>query len=145
MSIYGWIIVMVVLLMIEAATVGLTTIWFAIGALVAAFASIFVDSLLVQLGIFVVVSVIALIAVRPTIADKLKKINEQNKTGIDTYIGSVARVEERIDNFTSQGCVFFDGKSWTARSTKDDVTFEKDEKVVIERIEGVTLFVRKEQ
>ena len=139
-----WVVFMIVLLIIELMTLGLTTIWFATGALVAAIVAMFTgpEMFLVQLVVFVIVSLIALLAVRPFLADGLKKVNEKNKTGIDTMIGKSGRVEEEIDNFKEKGRVDYNGQSWAARSA-DDTVIPADTAVTIVRIQGVKLIVEK--
>ena len=105
-------------------------------ALVAAFVD---ASLVIQIVLFLVVSIAALALTRPM----LRKITNANAipTNADRVLGEVAKVTERIDNENSTGAVYVDGKTWTARST-DDTVIEAGTRVCIERMEGVKLFVK---
>lgn len=139
MSVY-WIILFLVLLFIELATVNLISIWFAIGAVVAFIISFFTDSILVQLLVFVVVSIIALFITLPLV----KKVRNKGKTiptNLDRVIGKKAEVVKAIrPNHYGEVEVF--GNVWTAIS--DDV-FQIGDKVIVDRIDGVKLIVRKEE
>jgi len=137
-SIY-WLILLVILLFIEVITLGLTTIWFAAGALAAFFVSIFVGNLLVQILVFCSVSLLLLFFTRPI----AMKYFEQNrtKTNYESLIGKQGRVIERIDNMEPSGQVNLNGQEWTARSSTDEVTFEKGQVVVVKSISGVKLIV----
>ncbi|MBP3237921.1 MAG: NfeD family protein [Lachnospiraceae bacterium] len=142
MGILFWIILMVILLVIEAATYGLATIWFAAGAFASAIFSIFVkDMVWLEWVIFAVVSAITLLLLRPYAVGKLKEMNRRNKTGIDTYIGQTAKVLETINNLEGVGRADYKGQSWAARSKDDSKIIEKDKLVRILEIKGVNLIV----
>ena len=133
-----WIIAMVVFLIIEAATVGIASIWFAIGALCAMVAAMLDVSVLWQIVIFIVVSTVTLCFTRPIIK---KHINGKVvPTNADAIIGKECRVVETVDNIAGTGGVYVDGKTWTARSI-DDEPIAVGEIVKAERIEGVKLIV----
>lgn len=134
-----WIAVIVMFLIIEAATVGLTSIWFAVGGLAAMIASLFGAGMAVQFICFLVVSIAALIVTKPL----ARRFNaEHQHTNADMIIGMEGFVSERISNIAGTGAVSVGGKMWTARSTDDKVTFQPGEKVVTVRIEGVKLIVK---
>lgn len=139
---YFWIILSVVLIIIEAVTVQLVTIWFAIGSIFALFANLLKLSIPVQVIIFATVSVIALIATRPIV----KKIvnNKKVPTNSDRIIGKPAVVTETVNNSAAQGKIMVFGIIWTARSENGEI-IEKDETVFIKRIEGVKAIVSKEE
>ncbi len=144
MGILFWIIFFVVLVIIEAITLGLTTVWFAAGALVSAILSLFVEDMAwLEWTVFAAVSGFALFLIRPMVAEKMQKVSEKNanKTGIDTYIGKKAKVTEAIDNLNGGGRVDFNGQSWAAISTADGRKIEKDALVVIRDIKGVKMIV----
>lgn len=139
MSIY-WIILFLVLLFIELATVNLVSIWFAIGAVAAFITSFFTDSILWQLLVFVVVSVVALFITLPMVR-KAKKNRKPVPTNLDRIIGKQAEVTKEIKpNHYGEVQVF--GKVWTA--TSDD-SFDVGDKVIVDSIDGVKLIVRKEE
>lgn len=136
----GWIIAAVVFLIIEAVTVGLTSIWFAFGALCAMIAGMLDAKLWLQITVFLVTSALALYFTRPLVK---KHINGKVvPTNADAVIGKECKVTETIDNIAGTGAVYVDGKTWTARSMDDEIIPE-GELVTAERIEGVKLIVQK--
>ena len=136
-----WIAAIIVFGVAEAATAGLTSIWFVLGSVAALIAAVCGGPLWLQLVLFFAVSVAALAATRPLVTKLMKK--DIKPTNADRVLGGVARVTERIDNDVPTGAVYIDGKTWTARSA-DGSAIEKDEMVRILRMEGVKLYVEKE-
>ena len=120
----AWIIVIIACLVIEGLTMGLTTSWFAIGALIAFLAYNLGASLLVQIISFLVVSTILLIFTRP-IVTKYLKIGK-TKTNAEGLIGERAKVISRINNLNNEGSVQIKGQIWSARSLYDNMEIEKD-------------------
>ena len=102
-----WLIAMAILLVIEIITMGLTTIWFAAGALAAVVAALFHAPLIVQFALFLTVSVVLFCFTRP-IAEKYLN-NSRTKTNINSIIGEEAKVTEEIDNFNQKGAVVVRG------------------------------------
>ena len=139
---YFWLIVIAVCIIIEASTLGLTTIWFAIGALIAWFIYLSGLSLQIQIVVFLLVSIACLILTRPIAVEKLKigKV----KTNLKLFNSYWSVVETTINNVNSQGYVKLKGQIWSARSIDDEV-IEKDELVVVEEIKGVKLIVKRKQ
>ena len=137
-----WLGAFGVLLLIEILTLGLTTIWFAVGALAAFLLALVQVPLMIQIVVFIVVSVVMLVFTRPIMTKYLNK--KTTKTNAESLVGRKARVLIPINNLKSEGQVMVNGMEWTARSTKDDVTFQKDEMVRIAGISGVKLIVEKE-
>ncbi len=135
-----WIIAMVVFLVIEAVTVGIVSVWFAIGALFAMVTAMLGANLWVQITVFLVVSAIALYFTRPLVKKFVN--NKVEPTNADMLIGKECRVVETIDNLSGTGAVYVDGKTWTAR-TVDEEIIPKGQLVKAERIEGVKLIVSK--
>lgn len=135
-----WIIAMVVFLVIEAATVGLASIWFAVGALFAMVATMFKAPVWLQIVVFIVVSSATLYFTRPLVKKYIN--NKVQPTNADMIIGKECRVVEAIDNVAGTGAVYVDGKTWTARSITDEVIPE-GELVKAEQIQGVKLIVSK--
>jgi membrane protein implicated in regulation of membrane protease activity len=133
-----WLIVLAVLIFIEIFTLGLSTIWFAGGALVAFIVSLFYDSLPVEIILFLVVSFALLYFARPVV---LKYFNpKRTKTNYEGVIGKEALVIMTIDNGNAAGQVSVDGQEWSAKSLNGDV-IEKGSKVKIQGITGVKLVV----
>ena len=133
-----WIAAIIVFGVVEAATAGLTSIWFVLGSVAALIAAVCGGPLWLQLVLFFTV---ALAVTRPLVTKLMKK--DIKPTNADRVLGGVARVTERIDNDVPTGAVYIDGKTWTARSA-DGSAIEKDEMVRILRMEGVKLYVEKE-
>ncbi|MFR1832320.1 MAG: NfeD family protein [Lachnospiraceae bacterium] len=139
MSPVMWLVIFVILLGVEIATMALTTIWFAVGAL-AAFALSFTSvSIEVQLAVFVVVSFAALVLVRPFAK---KYVNgDITKTNADSLIGKQARVTAEVDNLNATGAAVINGQEWMARSVQDDLVIQEGTIVTVKNIQGVKLIV----
>lgn len=137
---WAWLIIIAACVIIEASTMGLTTIWFAIGALVAWLIYLTGLNLQVQIVVFLIVSIVCLIFTRPIAVEKLKV--GKAKTNLDSLIGEIAKVETTINNFNNEGFVKLKGQIWSARSVDDEV-IEKNEPVVVKEIKGVKLLVKR--
>lgn len=135
-----WVVLLILLIVVEAVTAQMVTIWFAAGALGAIVAERLGAQMWLQWVIFIAVSAVALVLTRP-LAKKLTKTNAQ-PTNADRCIGKIAVVTETINNIGAKGQVNVDGAIWTARSS-DNSVIEKDEKVTVEKIDGVKLIVKK--
>jgi len=134
-----WIIVAIIFGIIEAVTLGLATIWFAIAALITMIVAAIGLSFPVQVVVFLVISIVLLVSTRP-IAVKHFKIGS-TKTNAEALIGKVGVVKEKIAEM-GVGIVIIEGQIWTARSEDDSEILPK-EKVKIIRIDGVKLIVSK--
>ena len=133
-----WVALVIVFALIEVFTLGLTTVWFAIAALVMVFLSFIQIPLTVQILIFLVIATLLLIFTRP-LAIKKFKIG-QEKTNVDSLIGKHALVVKTIGEF-ERGEVKINGLIWSARS-EDNMEITEGSKCEILRIEGVQLIVR---
>ncbi len=136
--VYAWLGLIVVLIIIEAATVSLTTIWLAGGALISFIFALFGLPLWTQIAAFLATSIILLIFTRP-IAVKYFKVKLQ-KTNTDALIGETGLVIMSISEYKA-GQVKVKGQIWTAVSKSGD-SIEVDTEVIIEAIEGVKLVVK---
>ncbi len=135
----SWLIVFIVLLGIEIATMALTTIWFAAGALVAFALSLLGAGTELQLAVFVIVSFVVLILMRPFAK---KYVNKGiTKTNVDSLIGKTAQITEKVDNVHGSGAAVLNGQEWTARSIRDDLIFQAGDLVTVKEIKGVKLIV----
>ncbi len=137
-----WLAVILVMSIIEIATLGLTTIWFAGGALVAFLAYLLGAGLAVQALLFVVVSVVLLAATRPLAVKFFNK--DREKTNAESLIGKQAVVLEGVDNLKAQGLVCVNGQEWTARAV-DGIAIPKGAQVEIVDISGVKLLVKEKK
>lgn len=142
MEVLIWLGLILILLVIEIITLGLTTIWFAGGALVAFIAALIGADVFVQIILFLIVSLLLLFITRPYAVKFFNK--DRVRTNADSLIGKTAIVLEEIDNLKGQGKVIINGQEWTARALQDGQVISADSKVVIQRISGVKLLVEKE-
>lgn len=136
--VYMWLIALVTFLVIEIATMGLTTIWFAGGAIAALVLALVGTAFWMQVGIFLVISIFLLICTRPF---AMKFFNQKReKTNVDSMIGRQAVVLTKIDNRKEEGQVLVNGMEWTARAY-DEKVIEKDAVVEVKEVRGVKLIV----
>ena len=138
-----WLILFVVLLIIEILTLGLTTIWFAGGALVAFILAFVGFDLPVQIIVFLLVSISLLVLTRPVAIKFFNK--ERQKTNAESLIGQKAVVIEKIDTLHGVGRAEVNGMEWSAKADEAGQIIEAGEIVVIEGIQGVKLIVKKEE
>ena len=136
-----WIAAIIIFGIAEAATAGLVSIWFVVGAVAALVATELGAALWLQFAAFLIVSILALIATRPLARKMLDKTIVP--TNADRVLHHEAKVTETVDNENAAGAVYIDGKTWTARSADGEV-IEPDAAVRILRMEGVKLIVQKE-
>ena len=135
-----WLGFLALLLVIEAITAGLTTIWFAGGALIAFCAGFVGFGLGVQVGTFIVVSLLLLLLTRPLAVKYFNQ--ERQKTNAESLIGQQALVTEDIDTIKAKGQVEIRGQIWSAKTDEPDGTIPKNTVVVVNGIQGVKLIVR---
>lgn len=144
-TILFWLIVMVVMIVIEIVTLGLTTIWFAGGALIAFILAMINVPLIVQVFVFLVVSLILLMFTRPVAVKYFNK--DRAKTNVESMIGRQAIVVSEVDNLQGIGRVTVGGQEWSARTTTEGITLPVGAVVIIKGVNGVKLIVeeRKEE
>jgi len=135
-----WIVILVVLVLVELLTMGLTTIWFAGGSLVACIMALLGAPLWSQIVAALVVSIILLLTTRPIAVKYFNK--DRVRTNAEGLIGHIAIVMSEIDNLQGIGLVNVGGQEWSARSSDDDVKIPSGSVVEILSISGVKLIVR---
>jgi len=133
-----WLVLLIIFGAGEAITVGLTSIWFAVGALGALICALLGAKLWLQIGVFLVLSGAALALLRPLARRFLTP--GYSATNADRIIGSTTVVVQEIDNLKGQGQVKIADLEWSARSEKGDVIPVGTEVTVL-RIEGVKVYV----
>lgn len=138
-----WLMVFVVLVVIEIITMGLTTIWFAGGALVATIAAAVHAPLWVQIILFLVVSAVLLFFTRPVAVKYFNK--DRVRTNVESLIGQQAIVISEINNLQGIGQVTVNGQEWSARSVDENTTLPVGTVVVIQSVSGVKLIVTPKQ
>lgn len=134
-----WIAIAVIAAIIEGCTIQLVSLWFALGAVVTAIVSVFTENILIQLAVFVIVSVVCIAVTRP-LAKKLKRSTGDVPTNYDRYLGKVAEVIIDINNTEAVGQVKVEGSVWSARSSTGE-TLPVGTKVVVNSVEGVKMIV----
>ena len=133
-----WVALVIIFALIEVFTLGLTTVWFAIAALIMVFLSFIKIPLPVQVLIFLAISALLLIFTRPLAVKKFKIGRE--KTNVDSLVGKRVLVTKTISEF-EKGEVKINGLFWAARS-EGNTEIAAGIKCEVLRIEGVHLIVR---
>lgn len=133
-----WLALVVAFGIAEAATLGLTSIWFAVGALAAMVSAVCHAPLWLQIALFVAVSGVAVWLTREKAQARFNQNRE--KTNADRIIGHIGVVQEAIDNQIPTGTVKVDGSLWTARSISGEA-IPAGAEVTIRAIEGVKVLV----
>lgn len=134
-----WLAILVALVVIELLTMGLTTIWFAGGALIATIASLFGAPLALQIILFLVVSALLLYFTRPVAVKYFNK--DRVRTNAESLVGRQAIVISEIDNLQGIGQVNVGGMEWSARTRVDGVRLPVGTVTTILAINGVKLIV----
>ena len=139
----AWLGLLIILLVIEIITVGLTSIWAAGGALAALILNIMGLSLVWQVVVFFVVTFVLLIFTRPF---AVRFINTQReKTNYEGIIGKTIRIAERVDNIRQTGMAVVNGQEWTARNARGNERLSVGSVVYIRTISGVKLMVEEKK
>lgn len=132
----GWLIAVILLTILEISTVNLVSVWFIASGLVSLFMSFYVDSLYIQVVVFVVLGIILMLLTRPILMKHMSK--EKVKTNTDRVIGMEGIVTEAISK-NKVGEVKVDGKRWSAISKRE---IPQDKTVIVESVDGVKLIVK---
>ena len=142
MMITIWAAAIVLFLILEAVTVGVVSIWFALGSICALIAALLGAPVWLQIAWFALISVLTLLLTRPVVR---KYVNgKKQATNADRVIGMKATVKEAINNLAAEGAVLCDGKEWSARSASGEA-IPVGAVVTVEAIEGVKLMVSRQQ
>ena len=134
-----WLVVLVVLVIIELLTMGLTTVWFAGGAFIATIAALFHAPLALQIILFLFVSAILLFFTRPLAVKYFNK--DRIRTNAESLVGRQAIVISEIDNLQGIGQVNVGGMEWSARTRTDGVKLPVGTVTTVLAINGVKLVV----
>ena len=138
-----WLIIAVIMLVIEIATTGLATLWFAVGAIVAMIMDLCGASVVSQIIVMALVSIVCFILCMIWIKPKLETLRRKNvqKTNADRLIGREGVVIVPFDSINGKGQVKVDGQIWSAKAEED---FSEGTKITVKAIEGVKLVVGRE-
>ncbi|MBQ2101046.1 MAG: NfeD family protein [Lachnospiraceae bacterium] len=139
----AWIVILIVAIIVEIISLGLTSIWFAGGALVALIAAALHAPLWLQILLFVAVSLLLLLFTRPIAVKYFNK--DRVRTNAESIVGRQGVVTETIDNLQGVGTVSVGGQEWTARNVDEDQVIEKGSVVEVVAISGVKLICKAEK
>lgn len=138
-----WLGLFLLLLAVEFVTMGLTTIWFAGGAIAAMAVNMLGGNIWIQCAVFLAVSFVLLLFTRPF---AVRYVNRRHvRTNVDELIGREAYVTEKIDNLHSTGRALLKGQEWTARAAAGAESIEAGKTVTVTAIEGVKLIVKEKE
>lgn len=139
--IYIWLGLIIVTVIGEIITVGLTSIWLSGGALAALIVCGLGGHWILQVGVFFIVTFVLLFFTRPW---AMKYINERKqRTNYEEVLDKEVRVLEDVDNRQGCGRAVYNGMEWTARSASDDITFAAGEMARVVEVRGVKLIIEK--
>ncbi len=141
-TIYVWLFILVVTIVLEAITPNLATIWFIPAAIISFILAVFHIPLWIQIAAFISTSLILLFTTKPFF-EKLLRRGPVEQTNSFSLIGKSAQVVERIDNLSEKGAVRIEGKVWTARNIENNDPIEEGETVTVSDIQGVKLMCTK--
>lgn len=141
-TIVFWLIVLILSIVVEVATLGLVSIWFAGGALVAILAALLHAPIALQIILFLAVSIMLLFFTRPIAVKYFNK--DRVKTNVESMIGRQAIVISEINNLQGIGQVNVGGQEWSARSNDDDIRLAVGAVVDVVAIDGVKLIVEED-
>ena len=133
-----WLVLLVVFLLLEAATVVMVSLWFAAGSLIALLASALGAPIWLQVALFLIVSAALLACLRPLVRKHFTP--SLTRTNVDAVIGGTGYVTADIDNAAATGSVKLGAMEWTARATAGN-RIPKGTLVKVDKIEGVKAFV----
>jgi len=134
----AWLAVMLVLAMVEVATVNLVFLMLAGGAAAGALAAYAGFGLPLQFMIAIVVAVLMLLLVRPFFLRHFEKPDKDSLTNVDALVGAAALTLAPVDR--RGGTIRLVGEVWTARTEQGEIPSDVD--VTVVRIEGATAIVR---
>lgn len=134
-----WLVLVIILTIIELATVNLLSVWFVISGIIAMILSFFIEDVAIVSTVFVILGILLLFTTRPILKKYLP--TQKARTNLDRIIGMHGIVTEEI-NKNSVGEVKVDGKRWSAISNSK---ISEGSEVIIDAIDGVKVIVRKEE
>ena len=135
-----WLVVLIVSIGVEVATLGLTSIWFAGGAAVAVIVAAFHGLVWLQILLFFAVSLLLLFFTRPIAVRYFNR--DRVRTNVESMIGRQAIVTSEIDNLQGIGQVTVGGQEWSARTEADGMNLQPGTVVDIVAVNGVKLIVK---
>lgn len=142
MWIWIWLAILIISVIVEVATVGLTTIWMAGGALVAIILAIMGAPYILQIIVFFVVTGVLIYFTRPLAVKYLNR--RKMRTNVEAIVGREVRIIEPVNNRLDTGKAVYNGMEWTARSFNQEELFEEGEMAEVCEVSGVKLILKKQ-
>ena len=138
-----WLIASGIFFLGEIFTISFLLFWPGVGAFLAFLTSLIVpENLLVQIVVFVVSTILMIIFTKPLI-NKLFKNKDNTSMNNSAVLGKKGIVIEKMDKDNPVGQVKVNGELWSAIKSDKDKAINVGESVIIEKIDGVKLLVRK--
>lgn len=134
-----WLLFVIVFIIVEISTAAYISFWFIIGSIVALLVSLVSDSIIIQITVFLFVSLISLIVLRPF---ALKYAKPKAKSNVEALIDKEGFVTEQIYNIANTGRIKVTGQEWSALSDDDNKIIEIGKKVIVINITGNKLIVK---
>lgn len=141
-----WLILAAVFIVAEVFTTGFVLLWFGVGAAVAALLALLgVQSLTIQVFVFLAVASLLVVASRTIFEQFFMRTSSGRdlKTGVAQMIGQSATVTEASRGTLNEAAVRAYGSVWTALPLPGEAPLQEGETVLIERLEGNTVYVRR--
>lgn len=139
--VFIWLAVIVVTIVIEIITVGLTSIWLTGGGLAALVVCLLGGHWGLQLAVFFIVTFVLIYFTRPWALKYIE--SRKTATNYEEVIGKTVRIIEAVDNVRETGKAIYNGMEWTARAEEDAETFSVDEQARVVKVQGVKLILEK--
>ena len=137
-----WLAVSILFLIIEMLGPNLVTIWFSIAAFIMSPLSLLNWPIVVQIGIFIVLSVAMMVPLKKIYEAKIKPKNILKDNLKDKMQFQTGIVTKTIDNGKNEGQIVIGDIHWNAKSLENEI-IEKDAKVFVEKIENMQAYVKK--
>ncbi len=135
-----WLLIAILFFILEMMGPGFLLFWVGIGALITMVVSLFVDSIAIQIGVWVISSIALLFCTRP-FANKFAK-TDTTVTNAKSIIGKTGIVTKEINPMKETGQIKVNGEVWSAKSSKENV-IEEGAQIIILNIDGVKAIVEK--
>ena len=134
-----WLILTIVFSVIEFMGPALVSVWFAFAAAITIFVSLAFDNLKVEITFFTIISILAIMFIRPS----AKKILSKKKDNFDAEIIDTSIVIKKVVDTNKEEKVYdvsYKGSIWTALSNE---IFEVGDIPVISSFKGNKIIIKK--
>ncbi|MDD3382806.1 MAG: NfeD family protein [Bacilli bacterium] len=133
-----WAVVIVITILIEINTFDLVSLWFTIGAIIALILAAFTIAPLIQIGVFVGVSLLFIVALQP-LTKNIRANKSIVRTNADKVVGMIGVITKEVIP-GEIGEVKVDGELWLAINQEGKAILV-GKKVSVKAISGIKLIV----